>query len=169
MMKKPVQTTVGFTLIEVLVYLGILLVVSTASVGFLISLNDFITQYQLETALYRSGTNALEQIVVGLREADQFDAVNSVIDNTASGTLAVISGATTTTFAKVGSELDLRVNGVNSGNLMSEGVTVTGFTVYRYNTAAGQLIRVKLDLSATVDSNTKTISLYGSGVIRGAL
>lgn len=68
MMKSTAQHRLsGFTLIEVMVYLFILIIVSTASVGLLLSLDDFIYQYKVETALYRSGTNVLEPIVVALR------------------------------------------------------------------------------------------------------
>lgn len=157
----------GFTLIEILVYLGIFLMVSTASVTLLLSLDDFIDQYQVETALYRSGTSIMEQIIVELRQADQYDAVNSVIENSSTGVLAIQNGAATTRFTKSGNALVLTKSGVSYGNLNTSNVTVTGFTVYRYVTATGTLVRIHLRLSATVDETTKTIDLYGGAVIRG--
>ena len=159
----------GFTLIEMLVYLGIFTVVSTASVTFLLSLDDFIDQYKVETALYRSGTNVMEQIVVELRQADQFDAGNSVIENPSTGVLAIQNGVATTRFTKTGSSIVLTKNGVSYGNLNTNDVSVTAFTVYRYITTAGTLVRVHVRLSASVDETTKTVDLYGGAIIRGAI
>jgi len=159
----------GFTLIEMLVYLGIFMLVSTASVTFLLSLDEFIDQYQVETALYRSGTNIMEQVIVELRQADQFDAVNSVIDTPSTGVLAIQNGTTTSRFTKSGNNISLTKSGVNYGNVNTTGVTVAGFTVYRYTTSAGTLVRVHLQLSSSVDSTTKTVDLYGGAIIRGAI
>ena len=159
----------GFTLIEMLVYLAIFMIVSTASVTLLLSLDDFVDQYQVESALYRSGTNVMEQIVVELRQADQFDAVNSIIETPATGVLAIQNGATTTRFTKSGDDIVLTKNGVSYGNVNTDNVSVVGFTVYRYTTAVGTLVRVHVQLSASVDETTKTIDLYGGAVIRGTL
>ena len=63
----------GFTLVEMLVYLAIFTIITTASVAFLISLDKLIGQYEVETALYRSGSNVMEQIILGARQADQVD------------------------------------------------------------------------------------------------
>lgn len=159
----------GFTLIEMLVYLGIFMLVSTASVTFLLSLDEFIDQYKVETALYRSGTNLMEQILVELRQADQYDAANSVIENPSTGVLAILNGAATTRFTKTGSNIVLTKSGVSYGNLNTADVNVTAFTVYRYVTAAGTLVRVHVRLSSTVDQTTKVVDLYGGAVIRGAI
>ena len=159
----------GFTLIELLVYLAILMLVSITSVTFLLSLDEFIEQYKIETALYRSGTNALEQIVVALRQAEQLDGTGTVLNDPATGQLSLIAGATTTQFMKVGNEVQLVVNGVNQGSLTNDTVLVTGFTVYQYDAGAGSLVRVRLELSGAVGGVSKDIDLYSGAIIRGAL
>ena len=159
----------GFTLIEMLVYLAIFMIVATSSVTLLLSLDDFIDQYQVETALYRSGSSIMEQVVVDLRQADQFDVANSVTENSSTGVLAIVNGAATTRFTKLGDDIVLTKSGVNFGNLNSERVSVTGFTVYRYTSAAGTLVRVHLQLATSVDDTTKTVDLYGGAIIRGAI
>ncbi len=168
MMPKNDRTRiVGFTLLEVLVYLSILIVVSTVAVSLLISLDDIIDRYKVDTALYRSGTNVMEQVVVELRRGDEFNVASSVLNDSATGTVAINNGATTTVMSRVGDELILTVNGVEYGNLLQDSVAVTGFTVYKSDTASGTFVRVKLELTATVEAVTKTIDLYGGAVIRG--
>lgn len=159
----------GFTLIEVLVYLGIFMVVSTGTIMLLISLDTIIDQYQVDTALYRSGTNVLEQVVAEVRQADQFDAGSSVVNDSTLGKLVVHNGGVTTEFVRSGTSLERIVDGVSLGTMLSEGVSVTEFTVYTYDTAIGVFVRVRLGLSATIGGTTKTITLYDGAIIRGDL
>ncbi len=159
----------GFTLVEVLVYLAIFVTVTTAATYLLISLNDVVDRYRVNTLLYRSGSAALEHMVVEMRQANQFNAGGSVTNTAATGALSVVNTSTTTTFTKSGDGLLLSINSVSYGNIVDDNLEVDGFTVYQYNTAAGTLVRLKLELTATVGSSTKSMTLYGGSVIRGDL
>jgi hypothetical protein len=154
---------------EIMVYLAILIMVSTAAVGLLISLDGVLDHYRIETALYRSSTNVLEQIMVELREANEFDAGSSVVNNSATGKLVLRTEGVATQFERVGGALELTINGDNKGNLLSEAVTVTDFTVYQYSTGTGTMVRVKLRLRATIDGVVKEMTFYSGAVIRGDL
>ncbi len=159
----------GFTLVEMLIYMAILLIVSTASVLFIISLDRLVTQYRIETALYRSGSSVLEQVLVGIRQADSLDVLNSVFENNSSGALALTNGASSTEFVLESGQLNLILDGEEYGSLTSDEVTVTDFTVFHHSTAIGDLVRVRLGLSVTISGVNKDITLYAGGVIRGAL
>lgn len=159
----------GFTLVEVLIYLAILVLVATGAVTFLLSLDELIDQYTIETALYRSGTSVLERVLVEVRQANELDTVNTVINDPDTGVLSLNNDGVNTRFIKSGDELQIMREGVNEGNLMSEEVTVNGFTVYQYDLGDGTLVRVRLTMSATVDGVTKDLTLYGGGIIRGDL
>lgn len=166
---KILKKNGGFTLVEMLVYLAIFMIVATASVSFLLSLNKFVAQYAVETELYRSSTNTMEQVLLSLRQADIFNGTDSILYDGINGALSISDGATTTAFVRNGSVLELTINGVNYGNVLSEDVSVTDFTVYEYDLAKGQFVRVRLTLSATINGVTKSSTVYGGAVIRGAL
>ena len=168
-MSRRVLQRKGFTLIEVLVYVAILVIVSTAGVTLILSLDDVIVEYQVETALYRSATNVLEQVAVALREGDSLDVGNSLIASSTAGKLTVETGGVDTVFQKVGSDLLLTVDGVSKGDLLNDGVSVTDFTVYQHVTTIGTMVRVKLALTTTVGSTTKSTTFYQGAVIRGDL
>lgn len=159
----------GFTLIEMLVYLGIFLVVSTAAVGFLLSLDDFIDQYRLETRLYRSGTNIMEQILLAARQAEGVDLVGTIEDSPSNGRLTLESAATTTAFVFAANDISLAINGVEYGPMTSDAVTVDAFTVYVYDSGESEFVRVQLELSTAVDGVTKELILNGGTVIRGSI
>ena len=159
----------GFSMVEILVYLAIFLVVSTASVTFLISLNEFVDQYKVETVLYRSGTSVMEQIILGARQADNVDLVNTTEDDPTNGKLTVEHGASSTSFTLNAGTLELTIDGNNLGDMTTSNVTVDDFTVYYYPLTVGEFVRVRLSLSATVGSITKSITLYGGSTVRGAI
>lgn len=163
------HASLGFTLVEILIYLAILLIVATGAVSFLLSLDDLIDQYTIETSLYRSGTSVMERILVTVRQGSEFDTTNSVINTPASGVLSINDDGVNTQFAKVGNELQLIDAGVNKGNMLSEEVIVEEFTVYQYDLGDGTLVRVRLDLNATVGGVSKDLVLYGGAIIRGEL
>lgn len=160
-------TQLGFTLTEMLVYLAIFTIVTTAAVGFLLSLDRFIDQYRLETMLYRSGTNAMEQIILSIRQAESIDLLNTTEDTSGAGRLTVTDGTVTTEFLLTGNELHYIVDSTDLGDLTSGAVTVTDFIVYYYPDE--ELVRVRLDLVGTLGTVTKTQTLYAGAVIRGAL
>lgn len=156
----------GFTLIELLVYMGLLVVISTASVSYLLSLDDLITQYQVETSLYRSSSNALEQIQAALRQADQFNSLQSSL-GTGNGAVAVDINGVTTRFVRNGTAIDLYVGGTLLGNIIESDVSVLDFYVTQYTTGVGDMIRVSMALRSTRNGTTKTMTFYTSSVIRG--
>lgn len=160
----------GFSLIEVLVYLSIFVILVVASVTFLFSLRDFVSQYRLETALYRSSSDALEQIVLAVRQADSVDMLNTIEDTPNAGKLTVQNAATTTVFMLDNGELLLEINSVPYGGLTRDEVVADAFTVYYYPLSDGrQFVRVRIDLTATVDGLSKSETFYTGAVVRGAL
>lgn len=169
MMSSFKNLKIGFTLIEVLIYISLFMVVTAASVGFLFSLDDFIYQYRIETALYKSGTNAMEQILLGVRQAESVDLINSTFNTPAAGRLTVINGASTTAFVLDSGVLRMELDGDDYGTVAFDGVNAEEFTVYYYTLTEGELVRVKLRLSATINGVTKDLTLYGSSVVRGSL
>ena len=159
----------GFTLVEILIYLAIFTILSTASVAFLFSLKDIVGQYRIETILYRSGTDVMEQILLSIRQADTVDLINTVEDDPANGRLVVENDSNTTEFTFTGGELQMVLNGDNLGYLAGDGVTVSSFTVFHYPLGTAQLVRVRVALSGTAGGISKDIILQGGAVVRGSI
>lgn len=167
---SPQKKQFGFTLVEMLVYLAIFMIVSVASVGFMLSLNNFIDQYRVETTLYRSGTNIMEQLLLAIRQAEAVDLVNTVVEDPTAGVLTLENTATTTIFTFDGSVLAMSINGVDLGDVTTSNVTVESFTVYHYPLSIGEFVRVRLVLTGTIEgAYSKQITLYGGAKVRGAL
>lgn len=163
----PARTS-GFSLVEVLVYLGLFVLIVTSSIGLVFSLDSLVKQYQAETALYRSGTQTMEQLLLVIRQGDQLNVFDTIQASPSTGRIAVANPATSTAISKLGDELLLEINGDSYGNMLPSNVAVTGFTVYHYPQAVGEFARVILELTATAGDVTRTETFYGGSVIRGS-
>lgn len=157
----------GFTLIEALVYIAILSVLSAGSVTLLFSLEEFYYQYQLKQALLESGTLTMERVLTELRQADSIDLTTSELATSTAGVLALVRGATTTTFSIENGSLSLTQNGRSHGDLTSDAVAATGFTVFRYPMGTGELVRVRLTLAGAVGEYQEHATFYTAAIIRG--
>lgn len=159
----------GFSLVEVLVYLSLFVILVTASVGVVFSLNTLVERYKAETALYRSGTQVLEHALLSIRQGDQINLFSTIQASPATGRITIANPSTTTVISRVGNDLQLEINGTNYGSLLPDIVTVDGFTVYHYPRAEGEFVRVIIELSATIDGTTRTETFYGGAVVRGSI
>lgn len=169
MIRKRSTTEAGFTLVEMLVYLAIFVTVAAASVTLLISLRSLVDQYQLETKLYRSATSVMEQTLLAVRQADELVLTGTELATSTAGRLTVQNTATTTEFVLDNQTIEQVVNGVSSGSLTATDVSIDGFTVYRYETTSGDLVRVRIDMTGVHNGVSKSITVQGGAVIRGAL
>lgn len=158
----------AFTLIEALVYVAILTIVSIGSVSILFDLNNLFYQYQVKRELFESGTATMERIITEVRQAELVDLGNTSIATSTAGKLTLDNGATTTAFRLENNSIIVSVNGTDEGILSTGNLSVDGFTVYRYALTQGELVRIKLELSATIDQSSDSLELYGAAVVRGS-
>ena len=158
----------GFTLVEMLVYISIFVLIVTSSVGFLFSLDRLFDSYRAETLLYRTSSQVFELATLSIRQADEFDSFASIQFSTSTGRMAVVNTATSTSIAKVGDTLMLMVNGSSYGNLLPPEVVVDEFLVINYPQAVGDIVRLELELTATVGDTIRNERFYMSNTVRGA-
>lgn len=158
----------GFTLIEALIYVALLVIISVGAVTFLFSLEDLFQQHRSEQALFVAGTHTMERILAELRTGETVDLLSSVIASTTEGVLAIDNGSKVTTFDWEGDEIEVTVDGVSEGSLSGSTVAVEQFTVYHYPMAVGEMVRVKLTLSSTIGDYSATSTFYGGADIRGS-
>lgn len=158
----------GFTLVEGLIYSFLFILISSVAVGFLFSLNGLFVQYKQKQALLASGTTAMERILIEVREADNILLLKSEIASSTAGVLTLNKGADEISFRKIGDQLELYKNDSFEASLLNDSVTVEGVTFYLYTgTDDIELIRVRLDLLSTQNSNIERYAVTGGAVIRG--
>lgn len=164
--KRP-QTTSGFSLVEILVYIAVLVLVSLAGVLTYLSLSTTLVRYETERAVGHAAQVTLERMVRDIRGATSINSALSTFGSSP-GALALVSGATTTEFSLTGGNVRLAVNGVDIGPLTSDDVTVDGLLFTQYVGTSTVLVRVALTLSAANEAASTTRTFYESAVLRGS-
>jgi type II secretory pathway pseudopilin PulG len=155
------KSAVGFTLVEVLIYIFVFVLISGSSLGVLFSLSDLFTQYKIRQALLATGTSAMERMVLEIREADS-------VTSTAAGELTLTNNADTIFFQKNGSQLDLYKNGVLQGTLNTSTVEVISVSFHSYLLNQVELVRIQLVLRSIVGTQSEDWTINSGVILRGS-
>ncbi len=157
----------GFSLVETLVYLAVMVLMVTACVGIFSTLNTVLARNAIERELTTSASVTLERMLRDLRYADIVDLTPSTF-NVSPGTLKLVQGTTTTTYTLTGGSVFVTVYGASPYPLTGDQVTVDSLVFTRYATSTIELVRVALTLSTHAKAASSTRTFYTSGVLRGA-
>lgn len=162
MRRTPQSATAGFTLVEMIFYIALLTLVTTASVLLLFSLEDMFAKYRAEQLVYRSATTALERMLFDIRNAESVVTSNSPFPS-----LSLTKESNTTQYVVGSGGILLRENGVNTGLLTDDDVSVTSLNFFGYSDTT-ELVRVEMTLSATVGQSTVERTFNAGAVLRGS-
>jgi type II secretory pathway pseudopilin PulG len=158
--------THGFSLVEAMVYIAVLVFVAGALVTTFLSLDTVLLRNKTERELTESARVSLERMVRDMRAADGINTSLSTF-GVANGALTLTEGATTTRFYLSGGDVVMSVNGTELGPLTSNNVTVESFFITRFVGTHTEMVRVALTLSASSKAASSTRTYYTSAVLRG--
>lgn len=166
-MRNRITSMKGFTLIEMLVYISVMLLIAVGLVTTFHSLDTALLKNRDDRALTESATVSLERIGRAIRSADSVNTGMSTLGSSP-GVLTLTEGATTTKFSLVSGNLMLTINSKDVGPLTGDDVTVNSLTFTYYPGTATDLVRVALTLTRVGDVSTTTRTFYTSAVLRGS-
>lgn len=157
----------GFTLIEVVIYIAVLLLATSAVVATFFSLRQVFERNRVERELADAATEILDRIG---REARYATAIaNTSTLGTSPGVLDLDQGATTTRFSVSGGDVVFRQNGVDIGSLDSAGVGVDSLIFTKYeNVGTSTAVRTQLTLSVTTKFASTSKAFYTTSLLRGS-
>lgn len=166
------QLVRGFTLMELIVYIGILALIGVASVRLILSVAFNAAEVKAERALTASAEVAVETLTREIRQAYDFDLGGSVFGQNPS-TLVLktyvtpeSSATTTRTFYLSSSRLARQDAGTAPEFITSGDVKITGLTFWRLSTTTSSLITVKISLEAGEGRFKESQNFYDSAVLR---
>ena len=166
-MQYPFSQQSGMSLIEVMVYLFLLTIVSTAAVGLMLSMSSLYTQYTAKQQLFTVGTVVMERLLTDIREAQNLNSAQSILASSTAATLSLNMGTTTAQYVWNGSDIQVSRTGTATSTLNGGGVRVTSIVFYSITADGKQFVRVNAQLSVTVGSYTETRTFSGGAIIRG--
>jgi len=167
---QPYSTHKGFTLIEMLIYIAVLLSVLGVVITTLLSLRTVFERNIIERRVADAGTSILERIT---RETRNALAVNPTsVFETPAGILDLDQSPTTTRFYVTSGDVMVRTTiGAESSDIAldppSIAVDSLWFTRYTTGTSTSTAIRTALTLSVSSRFASTTRVFYTTTVVRG--
>lgn len=155
----------GFSLVEVLVYLAVVVLLAGAIITSIFSLVDVFSKNSYERELTDAAAMTLERISREAHSASGFDLGSSLL-NISPGAVALVNGPTTTEFYVSNGRVILEVNDVVLGPLTPENVSVDGLMFHRLNSTSSEALRVTLTLSIDEGTASTTMIFHTAAVLR---
>lgn len=164
------QTQRGFTLVEMLVYMAILVVVVGASVTLLLSLSQYVQYQRAYQAVLVDGTTVLERFLLDARSAATVNVLASTLADPNGVLVLETAGtpATTTLFSVVDGAVVVSINGVTLGPITTDAVSVPRLTFFHYDSGRTETVRVRLTLTATVGATTVSRDFFATTVLNNS-
>lgn len=156
----------GFSLVETIIYLGLLVLVMVGIVNLLLLMSR--TARYLETAQHvqTSATVALDRMVRDIRNAQSVDVAQSTLGTNPGvltlNTTTVAGVAQTLQFYVLNGAVRVKQDGVDLGPLTLSDVTVSSLVFNHITTSVSRGVKVSLSLS----SGAQSASFYSTAVLR---
>ncbi|MDZ7726615.1 MAG: hypothetical protein U5L75_03490 [Candidatus Campbellbacteria bacterium] len=167
-MKKRLNA--GITIMELLIYIGIMTLALVSIVSLLINATDIITAVKQDKEIRSSAFTALDRIGREVKGATEIVKAESSFDSDP-GVLTINAvdengDQYEATFEVSGDDLNISYDDTVLGSLISEDVTVESLTFYLSETATSRSVRTELTLSH-LDDPSKQKTFYLTTVPRG--
>jgi type II secretory pathway pseudopilin PulG len=163
----------GYSLPEIVIYIGILVFLSVTIVTMLISFSHSKGRLTSAQNLSSSALTSMDRMVREIRSASDVNLSTSVL-GTNPGKL-VLSGADssgasrTVEFSIISNTLHIKENTVDMGPLTQNGVLVTNLVFQRSASTTDQAVKIEMTLETGTSTSYKTEKFYSTAVLRQSL
>ncbi len=163
----------GFSLVEMVIYLGFFAVLSVLSLqGTIIAMKSFYS-LRLTQSINQSASVSMDRLSREIMVAYSIDELQSTF-GVNPGRLMVntktIDGVLTTReFYVTGNQLAVREGGVDKGSLMTKNVTLSNLVFRRITTAESLAVKIEMTLRDNRAVPPKDVKFYTTVVLRGSI
>lgn len=160
----------GFTLIEILVYIAILVLMLGIIVQVVFSVARAERVMRSTRSIENSATLALERISREVREADSINTVSSLF-GAHPGRLSVTGvdesgNPETIEFSLSNGRIALTINGALAGYLTEENANIVDLKFYFFSTGASAGIKTELTLESGTSTHYRVEKFYSTSITR---
>lgn len=163
---------VGFTLIEMLVYIAIVTVISVLVVGVLVSLSKSYAQLKITQSINESATSALNRMLLEIRQAYDVDTVASTFNvhpgQLTLDTMDTLGNNTEVSFLVSAGQIRVLENGVDAGVLTRSDVQLTSLIFEHLVSGESEAIRIWMVIEGSIGKVTKEEVFSTAAVLRGS-
>jgi len=161
----------GFSLIEVLIYLALLVLLSSVVVGIVLSLSNTFYNIRANRALETGAIATLERMALEIRNADSILLSGSIL-NTSPGELEVIQNIDETSqnirFYVDEGNVNVSIDGGEGSTLFPSAVSVDSLIFRRVVNGVSEGVRIELSLQSVVGRISLTKLFTDFVILRGS-
>jgi len=157
----------GFTLIEMIVYVGVLAIILVGLVHMVLAVSSTFNEIRAARQLNHSAFLFVDRFVREVRDADSVTTGASTFD-AHPGEVTVNTGGTSVRFYIDNGVLKLDRGGSYEGDLTVPGVSVDSIIFRHMDSTLSELVRLEVTLTSTSGKASRTETFYTSAVTRGA-
>ena len=165
---KHLQHKRGFTLIEMLVYIAVLVLIAAVFVTSLASLVRTQSNIAMHRTVLRTTTMVTDRIVRDIRNADSVDEGASVLGISPGQLALVMDASDTVTYSLNNGVLEVAENGGAGSALTASAVSVTSLIFSKHTLGESEGVRVELTYTVDTGRASTTKSVTAFGVLRGS-
>lgn len=151
----------GLTILEIVIYFGMLSVLTVVVISSIMSLFKSYSVIKLHQDIETSAIQVMDKITRDLRDGDEVAIAQSTF-GVPNGSVAVNITTDSVTdvyrYYATSSVIKYSKNGVFLGDLTQPSVVVNSFTAYYINGTSTQAVKIELNLQATPRYGTSTLS-----------
>lgn len=166
----PLKASVGFSLIEMIVYISLLTVIMVSVVNMLLVMSRANSFYKVSRHIQSSAVFALDRIVRDIRNAQSVDLIGSTLGASPGVLILNTTQATGTPeiiqFYVSAGALRVKQDGGDIGPLTLSDVSVQNLVFRHINTGISQAVKVELTLSSGAGSFARSANFYATAVLR---
>ena len=166
--RSPLEA--GFTIIELLIYTGILVLLMAVVVSTLLALSRSYRTVTVSQQIDSAASVSLDRMVREVRGASSVDTAQSVL-STSPGQLTLdtidVHGVTTTVqFLLSGYSLHIKEGGIDIGPLTPTSTRVTSLIFRKITTAQSQAVKIEMTIDSGTSTDYRSQNFYGTAVLR---
>lgn len=162
----------GFSLIEMVIYAGILSILTIVTINAAFSTIRSFAEFRISRDLNSSAASLLERLTREIRLARAIDVAQSSL-NVNPGRLTLLTKDalgmdTTVEFYVENNALKIKEGGVAMGSLISSRAAITNFTARSLSNPNSSAVKAELGLTATRGEISKSGNFYTTVLLRGS-
>lgn len=160
----------GFSLIEMLIYIGLMVLLLGVIVSTMLSITKSYKQASYTRLVESTGLNVLDRLTREIKNADSINVAQSSFGSnpgriTLNGTDS-LGVAYTTEFYVESNVLKIKENGVFSGQITPTSTPVSSFVLRYIDTPTNDAVKIEMTLQAGTSTYLRSDNFYGTASLR---
>lgn len=164
---KPLSFKSGFSLVEMLIYVALLVLILMSVVNIVFSFSKSYEQLVALRVAEHTGLTSMERMIRDIHGGTSVDTAESIF-NVSPGALTIVTLATTTKFYVVDGELRVDVNGEYIGPLSSSAAKLSSLVFQLIETDNSQAVRIEMVVEGIQGSVVRSKTYITTAILKNS-